>query len=181
MGIPTITAGMSVQTMPVIYLNLWSVLISLLNLLLLFLIFKKFLFKPVKEILQKRKDAVEKDLCDAAAAKADAEQSKLLYAEKLKEAHSEAEGIVRTATEKANRRSDEILAEAGAEASAMKKNAEAEIAQERKKALNEVKGEITEISLQIAEKMVGRDMRDADQEKIVGAFLSDLENGGDPD
>lgn len=183
MGFPTVTAAvkaMSIQTMDVIYVNIWSILISLLNLVLLFLIFKKFLFKPVKAIIAKRKGEVERLYTDAEAAKESAEQDRQLYAEKLADAHTEADTILHHATEKANRRADEILTEATQNVAAMKQTAEAEIEQERKKALNEVKGEISSISLQIAEKMVGRGITDADQDKLLDEFLADLggEQGG---
>lgn len=172
MGFPTVAAA--VQNMQVIYLNLWSILISLLNLLLLYLIFKKFLFAKVKAILEKRKGEVEKLYDEAAEAKSAAETDKALYAEKLEEAHTEADSILRAAGEKAQRRSDELLAEAEQSVSAMKKSAEAEIEQERKKALNDVKSEISSISLQIAEKMVGRELNENDQQALVDKFLDDL-------
>ena len=57
------------QTLDVISVNLWSVLISLVNLFLLYLILKKFLYKPVKKTLEARKAAIDAQYSDAEEAK----------------------------------------------------------------------------------------------------------------
>ena len=72
--------------MEVISVNLWQILVSLANLLILFLLFKKFLFKPVQSVLDKRRAAIESDFAAANAAKQAALASRAEYEEKLVEA-----------------------------------------------------------------------------------------------
>ena len=66
------------QSLEVISVNLWQILISLLNLLILFLLFKKFLFKPVNKMLAKRQSEIDSKYEAADSAKRAAEEDKLL-------------------------------------------------------------------------------------------------------
>ena len=74
------------QSLDIISVNLWQMLVSLINLLLLFLIVKKFLYNPVKKMLKSRQDAIQSDYDDAEAAKAQAEADRQAYEEKLSSA-----------------------------------------------------------------------------------------------
>ena len=56
------------QNLDVISVNIWQILISLANLTLLFLIIKKFLYKPVKKVLQQRRDEIDSQYTAAAEA-----------------------------------------------------------------------------------------------------------------
>ncbi len=142
---------MNVQTLDVISVNIWNILISLANLVIMYLIVKKFLFKPVCKILDERKTAVNKVYSDAEKARMSAEAYKTEYESRLSEAHNEAGEIIRSANERAHAASDEILNEASRKASAMLKKADEDIAFEKKKAINDIKNEISGISLDIAE------------------------------
>ncbi|MBQ6281020.1 MAG: ATP synthase F0 subunit B, partial [Oscillospiraceae bacterium] len=76
--------------------------------------------------------------------------------------------------QEANRRSDEIIRQARQDADALRQKAGTDIALEKKKALNEVKGDISKIALDIAGKVVEREMNDADQERLVEGFLREM-------
>ena len=75
----------------IISVNIWQMLISLANLLILFLILKHFLFRPVQNILAKRGEEVGSLYDEAAAAKSDAEAARAEYNAKLEGADAEAE------------------------------------------------------------------------------------------
>ncbi len=168
---------MGTQSLDIISINLWSILISLANLLIIFLLLKKFLFKPVKKTFAVRSAQIDKIYGDANAAKAEAEESKTLYEQKLAGAKDEAEEILSSARERADRMSDEIVGQANAKAAAKVKRAEEEIAQEKKKAMSEIKNEISTISVDIAEKLIGREIDERDHSELIDKFIEEVGNG----
>ena len=160
----------------VISVNFWQMIISILNLVILYLILKKFLFKPVKRTLAARRQQVDDLYASAETAKTEAEAARVEYTAKLDRADESARKIVSDATRRASEKAEEIVDEAKAEADRVRRRADEEIAQERKKALNEVKNEISDISVEIAEKVVGREIREEDHREMIDSFIRDLED-----
>ena len=109
-----------------ISLNVWHIVASIANLLLLMLILKKFLWKPVKKVLAERQNQVDEIYRTAEKAAEAAESDKALYSEKLAGARAEAESIVKAATARADRQSDEIIEAANKKAADTIRKAEAE-------------------------------------------------------
>ena len=166
--------AVSLLNFPVIRIDFWTIIISLGNLLILFLLVKKFLFKPVQKIFDQRKAEIDAVYSEANDAKAAAEADKKYYEDRRADAETEADAIVKKATDQAKRTGEEIVDEAKAEAQAIKDKAEREIAQEKTKAINDAKDEIAVISVQIAEKIVNRELNDKDQEQFVNRFVEEL-------
>lgn len=162
------------QTLDIISINIWNILISLVNLLIIFLILKKLLFKPVKKVLDQRQGQVGKLYDDAKTAKELAEKEKEQYDEKLAMAHDEAVEIVSAAKERAERMGDEIVDEANRKATGMIKRADEEIAQQRKKAMNEIKEDISNISVDIAEKVIEREIDERDHKELIDKFINEI-------
>ncbi len=154
--------------------NPWTALFTLLNMVLTFLILKKFLFKPVNKMIDDRQKEIDELYASANAARKDAETMRDNYTRKLSEAKETSAQIVAEATQEANRRSDEIIRQARQDADAMRQKAGTDIALEKKKALNEVKGDISKIALDIAGKVVERELDSADQERLVEGFLREM-------
>lgn len=154
--------------------NPWTALFTLLNMVLTFLILKKFLFKPVNKMIDDRQKEIDELYASANAARKDAETMRDDYTRKLSEAKETSAQIVAEATQEANRRSDEIIRQARQDADAMRQKAGTDIALEKKKALNEVKGDISKIALDIAGKVVERELDSADQECLVEGFLREM-------
>ncbi len=154
--------------------NPWTALFTLLNMVLTFLILKKFLFKPVTKMIDDRQKEIDGLYADANAARQDAEAMRADYDRKLSEAKQTSAQIVSEATQEANRRSDEIIRQARQDADALRQKAGTEIALEKKKALNEVKGDISKIALDIAGKVVEREMNEKDQERLIEGFLREM-------
>ena len=144
------------------------------NLLILMLLVKKFLFKPVLDILQKRQDEVDKIYADANKAKDEANTLRADYENRLAAAKEEAGEIVKTATAAAQRKSNEMLEEAQTKASGLVARAEAQIAQEKKKAINEIKDEISGMAVDIASKVVEREISAKDHEKLIEDFIKNV-------
>ena len=85
--------------------------------------------------------------------------------------------MVKEAVARGKNREEEIIRQARADAAAIMDKASADIAQEKKKALNDAKDEISGIAMSIAEKVVGRQLNDADQSKLVDQFINELGDG----
>lgn len=166
------------QTLDVISVNLWQLLVSLTNLVLLFLIVKKFLYRPVKTMLQTRQSSIDGEYSAAQAAKAKAMADQTAYEAKLAGAKVEADQVIRQAVDTANRRESEILADAKAKANGIVRQAEADAALARRKAEDGIKREIVEVSSLLTEKILGREVSLDDHQKLIDAFIEGI---GDED
>ena len=96
------------------------------------------------------------------------------YQAKLGDAQAASERIVKEAVSRGQAREEEIIRQANAEASAIMDKAAADIALEKKKAINDAKDEISDLALAIAGKVVGRELSAADQSDLVDAFIDGL-------
>lgn len=162
------------QSAEVISLNFWQILISLCNLLLIFLIIKKFLFKPVKNVLKKRQETIEKDYSDAKKAKEEAENEKALYDSKIKSAYSEAEKILNKASGDASVHGEKIINEAKEKADGIIRRAKADADLEYKRAQEGIKSEIVEVSAQLAQKLIKREINEEDHRNIIDSFIESI-------
>ena len=162
------------QSLDVISVNIWQILISLINLVLLFLIIKKFLFGPVNKMLEKRKGEIDSQYDTAAQAQADADAAKSEWEQKLSGADAQADAILQNATENAKRRGDKIVSDAQERAQGIIRNAEAEAMLERKKATDGIKHEIVEVSEAIAEKMLEREINAEDHRALIDSFIDEI-------
>ncbi len=162
------------QTLEVISVNLWQILISLLNLVLLFFILKKFLFKPVTRVLEKRQSELEGQYAAAAAAEKSAAESQRNWEEQLSHAKDEADAILADAAELAKRRQAAILAETRERADGMIKSAEDEIELMRRRADEQLKEKIVEVSGALTEKLLSREIGERDHRAMIDSFLEEL-------
>ena len=154
--------------------NPWTALFTLLNMVLTFLILKKFLFKPVNKMIDDRQKEIDDLFADATQAKEQAETMREDYSRRLAEAKDTSAQIVSEATQEANRRGDEIVRQARLDADALREKASSDIALERKKALNEVKNDISRIALDIAGKVVEKELDPKEHERLIEGFLRDM-------
>ena len=154
--------------------NFWTALFTLGNTIVLFLVLKHFLFKPVMKMIEDRQNEIDTmyALADETKASADALQAE--YQQKLAVAADTSERIVKEAMARGQSREEEIIRQANAEAAAIMDKAAADIAQEKKKAINDAKDEISEMALAIAGKVVGRELNAADQASLLDHFIEEL-------
>ena len=162
------------EALELISINFWHVIAAIANLLILTLVLKKFLLKPVQKVLEERQKEVDSMYQHAEESAASAEKDKQEYHEKLEKAEHEVEEIIKSATVRAERLGDEIIAEANAKADAAIKKADADIAQSKKKAINEIKNDIAGISVSIAEKVVEREINEKDHSDLIESFIEQL-------
>ena len=154
--------------------NPWTALFILLNTLTIFFVAKKYLFGPVMKMIEDRQKEIDDMYLEAGTAKTEAQAMEAEYKKKLSAASETSERIVKEAVARGQSREEEIIRQANAEASAILDKAAADIAMEKKKAINDAKDEISDIAMTIAEKVVGRELNAADQEKLVDSFIDEL-------
>ena len=157
-----------------ITLDGWTFLAQICNLMIQLVIFKKFLLNPVKNVIAERKAKADSQIADATKLRTEAEAMKAEYEQNLQNARAEANEIVANAQKTATARGEEIVGEARAQAAALKQKAEADIAQERKKAVNEVKDEIGGMAMEIASKVVEREIKEADHQDLIDEFIKNV-------
>ena len=157
--------------------NFWTALFTLLNFLALFFVAKHFLIGPVMQLIQARQKEIDDQYADAEAAKTEAEALQAEYQLKLEDAQAASEKIVKEAVARGQSREEEILRQAHAEADAIREKANADIAMEKKKAVNDAKDEISVIAVAIAGKVVGRELQAADHSRLVDEFIDELGEG----
>ena len=157
-----------------ITLDGWTFLAQICNLMIQLVIFKKLLLNPVKKVIAERKAKADSQIADAEKLRTEAEAMKAEYEQNLQKARTEANQIVAAAQKTAAARSEELLGEARAQAAALKQKAEADIAQERKKAVNEVKDEIGGMAMEIASKVVEREIKEADHQDLIDEFIKNV-------
>ena len=163
------------QFLDVISVNIWAILASLANLLLLTWIIKRFLFKPIKKMVDARRSAIEEYYAQAQAARDEAEESRQNYEAAMAAAKQTSDQIIADASRTAEYRSNEIVAEARERASEIRRQAEADAVLERKKAEDEMKHEIANVSAQLTGKLLQREINEEDHRNLIDSFLNDLD------
>ena len=149
---------------------------TVVNTLLLLLVVKKFLFEPVNKILDERKAQVSKTYEEADRSLENAHAMETEYTEKLANAKEESAEIIRNAAKRAQDRSDEMIADAKAQAQLIVDRANADIERDRSKAIASVRDEISDIAVSIAEKVIGRNVSsDAEQDLLINEFIDSFD------
>ena len=152
----------------------WTFIAQILNLFIQMYLIKRFLFKPVNEILAKRQALTDKEIRDAREAKEDADKLKAEYEGHMSEARAEAQQIISEAKKNAEIETDRMIKEAESEAHGIKTRAEADIEQEKKKAINEAKDQIGGLAMDIAGKVVEKEIREEDHRKLIDEFINSV-------
>lgn len=155
-------------------IELTNIVGTILNALILFLVIKHFLFDKVNAVLDSRKNEVENTYKEADAALVNAKQLETEYTDKLSAAKEESAEIVKNATKKAQLRSDEIIAEARGEARCILDKAEADIEKEKKRAVNQIKDEISDIAMSIASGVISKELDAKTHEQLIESFINEI-------
>ena len=155
-------------------INFFTALFTLINTVALFLVLKKFLFKPVIKMITDRQQEIDDMYAEAGKAKQSAAALESEYQQKLSVAAQTGERMVKEAVTRGQHREEEIIRQANLEADAIRRKAAADIEQEKKKAINDAKDEISEMAMAIAEKVVGRSLNEADHADLVDQFINEL-------
>ena len=152
----------------------WTFIAQICNLFLQVYLIKRFLFKPINEVLAKRKAMADAQLQDAAKAKDEAQAMKDEYEKNMADAKNKVSEILINAQRNASIQSEEILKQANAQAVAIKEKAKSDIDQEKRKAVNEIKDEIGGMAVDIAGKVIEREIRKEDHKKLIDDYIANV-------
>lgn len=155
-------------------INFFTALFTLANTVALFFVLKIFLFEPVMKMIRDRQKEIDDMYAEADQAKLEASDLRSEYENKLATAAQTSERMVKEAMERGQSRQEDIIRQANQEAEAILLKAQADIAQEKKKALNDAKNEIAGLAMDIAGKVVGRSLGEKDQKELVDQFIEEL-------
>ena len=141
---------------------------------ILMLLVKHYAWGPVSEMMEKRRQKVIDDLDSAAS---DRKKAEVLANEReaaLKNSRQEATKILSDAKSNAQKESDKIVAEANDNAASSRKKADADAKQAKTDALNDARGQVADISVAIAEKVIAKNLSAEDQKDLVDQFIKGL-------
>lgn len=154
--------------------NFWTCLFTLVNLLILYKVMKKLLFKPVMNMIDSRQKEIDDLYADANQSKADAASLKSEYETRLSEAKAESEKILESANRRAKLHEEEILRDARAQAALTLKRADEQIELEKKHALNDLKDDVSVIAVDIASAVLARSIQREDHAELIDSFIENL-------
>ena len=154
-----------------------TLIAQICNLFIQLLIVKIFFLDKIKAVLDKRREAADKQIADAEAAKSEAAAIKQTYEENMRQAKAKADDLILSAQKTASQRGEEIISQAQQQAAQLKSKASADIALEKKKAINDAKNEISDLAMAIAGKVVERELSSADQDGMIDRFIEELGDG----
>ena len=157
----------------------WTFIAQILNLFIQVALFKKFLFKPVKKIIEQRQQEVDQILLDAETAKAEALSAQTDYEAKMLEASKEAENIRVEAIDAARQKSEQLIADAQAEAAAIREKAGRDIELERAKVMSQAREEISGMAVDIAAKLVKKELDEKAQIALAEQFINEIGGADD--
>ena len=153
----------------------WDIVIwSTVNFLVLLLLLRLFLWKPILEIMKQRETKISQDLEQAENAREQAIAMKQDYENRLAEAQAKTEQLLEDASRRAEEIRQELLSKAQQEADEVLKKAEAAIAREREAALAELRGQVAELAILVAEKVLQREIDDEDQRRLARSFAEQV-------
>ena len=151
------------ETQELVTIVPWTFIATICNLFIQCWLIKKFLFKPIREVIEKRRALADSQIQDAKKAKEEAETMKAGYEAEMAKAKETASVILQDAQK-----------DAKAQAAGIKAKAEADILQEKKKAVNEIKNEIGGIAMDIAGKVIEREISEDDHRKLIDEFIENV-------
>ena len=151
-----------------------TIIFAIINFAILVVGLKVFLYKPVCNMLDSRREEVINNLNSAEEAKLEAQKLKDEYAAQIQNARTEAQDIINQAAKIGEQTKADIVTEAREEASRLTAKAQAEIAREKTEALNEIRNEIADLAVLAASKVVGKTIDVADHQNMVNNFVKEV-------
>ena len=154
-----------------IFVNPFTMIFAWANLLILFIVMSALVFKPIKKMIDTRQKEVDDMYENAEVAVKDAEAMRTDYEAKLAAANEESEEILKRAVRRAQLREEEILKEADAKAERVMERAEEQIELERRRAVNDVKNEVSAMAVGIAAAVIERDVNADEHKALIDDFI----------
>ncbi len=159
------------EYLPFVSIDLWTMIFTWVNLVILFLLLKKFLFKPVNKTLDERAAEIESSYKKAEDIKSEAQSIKAEYESRLSGAKTEADVIIKSAVETADKRSGSILSEANEQAKRIMEKSQKQIERDKKTAMEDAETDIVSMAVEIAEKIIGEKLDTHTDEKLISDVI----------
>ncbi len=157
----------------------WNLLWTVVNLILFFLLMKKFLFKPIKNVMDKRQAMLDEQFKNAEDANAAANEKLADYESKLANADDEKNQIISGARQNARAEYDKIILRAEQDSKKMKADARKQIEEERESTIRSAREEIASLAADAASKLVGANITEEDNRNLLDEFLNEGSDGND--
>ncbi|BBE26051.1 F0F1 ATP synthase subunit B [Latilactobacillus curvatus] len=135
----------------------------------------KFAFGPVSKMMQDRSDKITNDLDNAARSREDAAKLAAQRATELKNSKSEAVEIVNAAKQNGEKQREGMVTLAQEEVQTLKQNAKKDIEQSRLDALNSVRDDVAQLSIEIASKLIKKELSVTDQKSLINSYIEGLD------
>ena len=162
------------QYLSFVSLDTWTLIFTWVNLLILFFLVKKLFMKPIEKMLEARSSEIDSDYSKAKQAQLEADKMRDEYNQKLNAAHEKAERIVSDAVESANLRSEAIVKDAEEKATGMIERAQKNIDAQLDAAFSSLKNDVGEMAVDIAKKIIKKDIDKDDHEELINSALEGL-------
>ena len=153
----------------------WYIVETVINVLILFILLRIFLFKPINKMKADRTRTIQDNLDSAEKAKTEAEELRQQYEESISEAKEKANQIIMKAHEDAESERSAIIRKSQEEAEKIVADADKTIENERKRVLRQAQSEIADLAIEAASKIIGENVDDEKNRRLVDKFLSDEE------
>ena len=154
-----------------------SLIIQALNFIILLFVLHRFLYKPLLAKMEERSGAIKKSLDEAQAARAEAARQQEENAARLKAAYTEAAAIREQALKEAADEQRRLVEAARAESQRMIEAAKAQMDADVRKAREELRREVSDLAVAVAEKLIRKSLRDEDHRRIVDDAIANIRRG----
>ena len=151
-----------------------SLIIQAINFIILLLVLHRLLYKPLMATMEERSAAIKKSLDEAQAARAEAARQQEENAARLKAAYAEAAAIHDQARREAAEEQRRLVDAARAESQRMMESAKAQLDADVRRAREELRREVSEIAVGVAEKLIRRSLRDEDHRRFVDDAIASI-------
>jgi F-type H+-transporting ATPase subunit b len=158
-------------------IDIWNFIWAAINLILLFILMKIFLFKPLRKMMDERTRSIQEDIDSAKQSREEAEALKQQYADDIGDAKAEAQKILMKAHEEAESEKAAMIRRSQEEADQIVADANKAIETERKRVLAQAQTEIADLAIEAASKIIGENVDDEKNRRLVDKFLSEEEGG----
>ena len=155
-------------------INLGYLMSQIVNFVLLLIILRVFLYKPIVTMLDRRREKIKTDLEEAEGARSEAEAARQEYEKQLEQAREERRSIVAQATEQAEKMREDILAKARAEAQEVVAKTEEDMETLRRQTLVGAQDQVVDLAMAAAGKVVGESLDEQAHRRLIQEFIAEV-------
>ncbi len=145
----------------------------LFTFIILLALLKKFAWGPIKSIMDERENAINKDIDDAHEAKVNAKKLEEENRNLLRKTQEEVQTILDDAKHQAKVQQEQIINDANVKANGLVQSAQAEIQQEKQRAIADINNRVSELSVLIASKVINKEISEQDQKDLVEKYIKE--------